>query len=146
METFHFYYFLNRTVLHVFTKRLYPVGEYKSSRNNCRAARFIYLHYFTSLFCVRELGIHRETGTWHRDTGTGPSPFPISSFFFSNKSAPLSLTPLQRSLRSSPMKSQCLNTVVATTLQPLLLLPYSLANPICFPIWKHLLGFFPLYF
>lgn len=71
-----------------------------------------------------------------------PLPFPYQLIFFSNKSAALSLTPLQRSLRSSPMKSRCLNTVVATTLQPLLLLPYSLANPICFPIWKHLLGFF----
>lgn len=41
----------------------------------------LFIFYFTSLFCVREFGIHRETGTWHRNAGTSLSLFPVAHFF-----------------------------------------------------------------
>lgn len=43
---------------------------------------FIYLHYFTSLFCVRELGIHRETGNPAQRYRNQPLPFPYQLIFF----------------------------------------------------------------
>lgn len=80
---------------------------------------FIYLHYVISPFRVRELGIPRETGTWHSDTGTSRFLFPVSSFSSSTQqTCSCILDTLAKRPQIFPVKSQCWNMVVVTLLNP----------------------------